>query len=716
MRISSLISLLVGASMLSFATPPIEVKAQSLGELLFGNRDRRYRNVRRPLSRRYYRDDREYYDTRDYYDRRRARVERRRRAEKDAARRIATKSRPKVKGPKYYNYKPAALARVKFAGLAKQYAKSGYYGPQLADVDTTSLLFAEASARLGKFEIKAQKNISKAVLNHYKNHSGFLWVENNAPSASALRLIDVLNSADQYGLEKRDYFVELASSSVPQTTPSSVENETDDELYAMISFEITLSLRAVRYGLDANGGRVNPNKISGYHDLPRKKLKAKDIIAEFHKRSIEIENFARSSQAAPVTIEPVSVDGATVDTQQAESAVLKQNSTLEQTQPERQKPKDAVDYLLSLHPVHPVFSALKSELAVLRDSVDDAVVVAPDTFVRPGKSHVEMPNIIKAIKKRGSSGLLETHAELLTGYDGGEIYSEELVALVQDFQKENKLKPDGIIGPRTVSKMSDMPVATKINRVVLAMERLRWHPKNFGKRHVFVNQPAYRANYIVNDKVNLSMKIIVGKPANQSSFFHDTIERVVYNPYWGVPRSILVNEMLPKLRRNPSYLDQRGYEVTTGSGQQISSASVDWYSVGANFGYNVRQTPGPKNALGELKILFPNKHNIYMHDTPARGLFKRSRRALSHGCIRLHRPREMAAAVLGTSVKSVRNRLGAGHNTQNLKRKVPVYVAYFTAWTNRKGNVQYFGDIYGRDKQLLKALKKTGAMRNPVDA
>jgi murein L,D-transpeptidase YcbB/YkuD len=374
----------------------------------------------------------------------------------------------------------------------------------------------------------------------------------------------------------------------------------------------------------------------------------------------------------------------------------------------------AAQYLLSLHPSHSAFAVLKDELAVLHQSVDDAVVVAPDAFVRPGNSHVEIPNIIKAISKRGSTELLERHGDVLAAYDGSELYSETLVDLVKDFQKENKLKPDGIIGARSVAKMSDVPIASKINRVVLAMERLRWHPRNFGNRYVFINQPAYRASYLSGGKVALSMKVVVGKPSNQTNFFYDKIERVVYNPYWGVPRSILVNEMLPKLRKNPGYLDQRGYEVTTISGQRISSSSVDWYGVGANFGYNVRQTPGPRNALGELKILFPNKHNIYMHDTPAKSLFGRSKRALSHGCVRLHRPRQMAAAVLGSNLSSIRAKLGAGHNSQNLKQKIPVYVAYFTAWPSSSGKVQYYGDMYRRDRQLLKAIKKTSAVRRPI--
>ncbi len=185
-----------------------------------------------------------------------------------------------------------------------------------------------------------------------------------------------------------------------------------------------------------------------------------------------------------------------------------------------------------------------------------------------------------------------------------------------------------------------------------------------------------------------------------------------YNPYWGIPRSILVNEYLPKLRGNASYFDQRDYEITNVRGTPISSANVNWYGVGEDFPYNVRQRPGPKNALGELKIMFPNKHSIYMHDTPAKSLFKQQQRAFSHGCVRLADPRAMAAAVLGSDITSISGQLADGENKQQrLSRKIPVYVAYFTAWPDSDGNIKFYGDMYGRDAALDKAMAKEHVAR-----
>lgn len=679
----------------SVSMPVPEVEAQTLFDLLFKNDARRQRDLRRERER--------------------------------LAKQRVIRKKPRVKTARIYNYKPVGLSKVSFATLSNMPSGFGFYGPQTVDFDPETALFADAAIGLEGYSVNVRKDVGKAVLAHYKAHPKFMWVNNLQLNEASEALMQVLSSANEYGLDPADYQFENADGSPILT------------LEALIKFDISLTLRAVRYGLDANNGRINPNKLSGYHDFARKKFSAKKMMAALYETML-VPKQADSEVVTGTVLPPVDADLQSADADQPAAditpvtepqMVVADTQTNENSEPKvtdanndvtapdavaQPENNDTAKYLLSLHPTHSAFNLFRDELTELRQSVDDSVVVAPDTFVRPGKSHKEMPNIIKAIAKRGSPELLERHGDVLAAYDGSEIYSDTLVDLVKDFQKENKLKPDGIVGSRSVSKMSDVPIASKIDRVVLAMERLRWHPRDFGNRHVFINQPAYRASYLNNGSEALSMRVVVGKPSNQTNFFYDKIERVVYNPYWGVPRSILVNEMLPKLRNNPGYLDQRGYEVTTISGKRISSSSVDWYGVGANFGYNVRQTPGPRNALGELKILFPNKHNIYMHDTPSKSLFKRTKRALSHGCVRLQRPRQMAAAVLGTNINTIRSKLGAGHNSQNLKQQIPVYVAYFTAWPSDSGKVLYYSDMYKRDKRLLKAIKKTSASRNAAQS
>ncbi len=282
--------------------------------------------------------------------------------------------------------------------------------------------------------------------------------------------------------------------------------------------------------------------------------------------------------------------------------------------------------------------------------------------------------------------------------------------MVEDFQKEHGLKPDGVIGQATVRIMTGGDSnGSKIDKLVIAMEQARWLPDDLGPRYVMINQPAFMAYYYNDSKQQLAMRTVVGGKNNQTYFFDDEIETVEFNPFWGVPQSIIINEMLPKLRSDPNYLDQMGYEVEVG-GRAVPSSSVDWY--GSTQNISVRQPPSSDNALGELKILFPNSHAIYMHDTPSKSFFKRDMRALSHGCVRLADPRAMAAAVLGTTVDDVAKQIATGQNhAVKVPQKIPVYVSYFTAWPNKDGVIEYFDDVYGRDAYVDKAFDTTTKSR-----
>jgi murein L,D-transpeptidase YcbB/YkuD len=356
-------------------------------------------------------------------------------------------------------------------------------------------------------------------------------------------------------------------------------------------------------------------------------------------------------------------------------------------------------------------------LARLRSRDPDSEIrIDKGVFVRPGGASAEMPDIIAGLRRRASESLKRRHAEILSAYNGTEEYSPGLVALVRDFQRESGLQVDGIIGRNTIASIVSLGNNDKVTKIHLALERLRWLPQNLGQRYVFINQPAFTATYVEAGRQPLRMKAVVGKKSNQTSFFVDEIETVEYNPYWGVPLSIIVNEMLPKLSRDPSYLDRLGYEVSTVSGRRVSSYNVDWYAVAKKQSHiNVRQPPGPKNALGAVKIVFPNKHHIYMHDTPHKSLFGEKRRAFSHGCVRLERPREMAAAVLRKSRSYIDDRVAARRNErEDLRVPIPVYVAYFTAWPDLDGGVRYSDDIYERDHYLSLAVKRTEASRAPL--
>lgn len=596
----------------------------------------------------------------------------------------------KVQGARYYAYKVEGFRNLKLAGIiaavsnlknnsdqlttgsvAVELAPAvaevspvdmGYYiGPDSAAItahektdDPQDLPSPHtlSMAGLEAAKLRGESKLLSQVESHYSGSPEYFWIDRDfKPKQNVEAVLNVLETADVYGLDPKNYQLK----SIEQLV-----SEGYGPKEAATQFELSLSVNVLRYMADARSGAVNPNKISGYHDFSKYNRNYKKHLSSFLDSDL-----------------PAKV-------------------------------------MFDAHPSNGHFKKLKSELGILLTSEDENELepIAKGTFLKPGNVNSELPKVLAAISKFGSKELLETHSAVLAAYDGSDVYDGAIVDLVKAYQAEKKLTPDGIVGRRTLDTLTVVSSRSKIAKIKLAMERVRWHPNNFGKRHVLINQPAYQANYVVNGASQLSMRVIVGKRANQTNFFYDTIESVEFNPYWNVPRSILVNEKLSRLQANPYYYQQRGFEILRHGGKAVDPGSINWYDEKSTRKYYIRQLPGGRNALGELKILFPNKHNIYMHDTPSRGLFKRSKRALSHGCVRLHKPRDMAAAVMGTSVDKVSSIIRAGKNkAMRVPNKLPVYVSYFTAFPRNNGNIGYYPDIYGRDKALEKALRATSTAR-----
>ncbi|HEY5364737.1 MAG TPA: L,D-transpeptidase family protein, partial [Aestuariivirga sp.] len=274
------------------------------------------------------------------------------------------------------------------------------------------------------------------------------------------------------------------------------------------------------------------------------------------------------------------------------------------------------------------------------------------------------------------------------------------------FQTATKLKPTGILDKTTLKLLNNNEAAGKRDKIIASMERMRWLPKNMGERYVFVNQAAYDVHVIDHDKTVWQSRVIVGQPTKQTYAFFDKIQTVVFNPKWGVPASIIINEYGPKMRKDPGYLDRNGFIVVDQAGNQIDSHSVDWFNIGPNPKFGLQQLAGGENALGELKFLFPNAHDIYMHDTPTKPLFKTAERAYSHGCVRVQNPREFAQILLGWSKEQVANGIELNRDTHSvqLPQKVPVYLTYFTAWTDDNGQLTFMNDVYERDAAIIKAM------------
>jgi murein L,D-transpeptidase YcbB/YkuD len=235
------------------------------------------------------------------------------------------------------------------------------------------------------------------------------------------------------------------------------------------------------------------------------------------------------------------------------------------------------------------------------------------------------------------------------------VFDTALAEAVKRFQKRHNLKPDGVVGNQTLALMNT-PVEVRIEQIIINMERYRWLKRRMHDRLVIVNIAGFEAFAGKPGKFDLKMPVIVGKKYHKTPVFSDTIKYVVFNPYWNLPPSIARNETLTKLKKDPHYLEKHNMRIFQGWGAdapELDATTIDWSKVSKkNMNrYRIWQDPGPGNALGTLKIVFPNKYNVYLHDTPAHGLFKQERRAFSHGCIRMDRPAEMAAWVLGGEEK-----------------------------------------------------------------
>ena len=289
------------------------------------------------------------------------------------------------------------------------------------------------------------------------------------------------------------------------------------------------------------------------------------------------------------------------------------------------------------------------------------------------------------------------------------IYDSMLVSAVKDFQRSNGMEPDGSIGKNTAAALNASPAAL-MDIAALNLERLRWLPDTVREAEfILINIANYQLDYIDKLDTLFSTKVIVGKQYHESPIFSAQMSYIVFSPYWNIPNSIARAEILPAVRKNPNYLQQKNMEVITTSGKVVDPASVNWQS--KSFPYLIRQKPGGNNSLGLVKFMFPNSHSVYIHDTPGKSLFEKEDRALSHGCIRIQNPVKFAQILLKDDPRWTPQRIDeAMHQTKeqivNLPRKIPVVLVYLTFWADSQGKAHFRQDIYERDADLLALLKK----------
>ena len=290
------------------------------------------------------------------------------------------------------------------------------------------------------------------------------------------------------------------------------------------------------------------------------------------------------------------------------------------------------------------------------------------------------------------------------------VYDPQVQAAMLAFQFAHGLNTDTVVGPATI-KLLNISAQQKVDAIICNLERLRWGVGNLQGTYILVNAAEYRLYYFVADSLEFSTEVIIGKQHHETPFFTADLSSIVINPTWTVPYSIATKEMLPKLKKNPSYLASQNMVLLNHSGEVIDAASINFSQyTSRNFPFIIRQEPGDNNALGHVKFNMPNPYSIYLHDTPSRSLFSKDERAFSHGCIRVNKPLELAKRILekqeSWTLDSI-NSIVKTHllTTVKLEQPIPVLLTYITTYTDAQQHTFFFADVYNRDNLLLQELR-----------
>jgi L,D-transpeptidase YcbB len=372
--------------------------------------------------------------------------------------------------------------------------------------------------------------------------------------------------------------------------------------------------------------------------------------------------------------------------------------------------------LQDLVPKNPDYAGLKKALAGYRQIASKGgwpqVPTSAKARVKPGQKTPLVPALAARLAATGDySGSAQAAGQPAE-------YGPDLQEAVKRFQRRHGLEDDGVVAGPTIAEMN-VPVEERIRQIEWNMERWRWLPRDLGERYILVNIPEMRLDVRDHGEVPLSMRVVVGKPDTQTPIFNDQMTHIVFAPYWNVPPDIAEKETVPSMMRDPAFLSRMNMEIVDSKGNPVDPGSVDLSNPAE---YRFRQRPGTSNALGLVKFMFPNQFDVYLHDTPADSLFARASRSLSHGCVRVEQPEQLARYVLRDQPEWTPEKISAAmqagqEQTVKLKEPLPVYLGYWTARVTSDGIVQFRKDVYGIDARLgTKLTERLQRMRRSVDA
>lgn len=368
--------------------------------------------------------------------------------------------------------------------------------------------------------------------------------------------------------------------------------------------------------------------------------------------------------------------------------------------------------LNSLRPNHPAYTKLTEARNRLTPLLGHPwLPIADGPSIHPGDQDPRLPEIRRRLTALGD---IPDPAGTGTPFTDPTLYSEDLDPVIPNFQARHGLEPDGIIGKQTLAAVNLMPVE-RIRQIDASLERWRWLPQSLGDDYVIVNIAGFGLQLVMDGREALRSRVIVGRPYRQTPVFSDRIRYLVFNPTWTVPRKLMIEDLLPEIVRDPAYLDRQDISVYQGWGadrQKIDPAAIDWPSLSRNnFPYQLVQEPGPLNALGQVKFMFPNPYAVYLHDTPGQYLFGRQERSFSSGCIRVEKPMELAEQLLAGAPEWNRTTIDRLLEektpvTAILPEPIAIYIQYWTAWVDEAQRIQFRDDIYNRDFRLLAQLRQ----------